>query len=89
MRGKPPHNNGNVRYAHYAALPHSLSVKFSASPQRFELQSALLKLGALAIALHVRVSDYANPIADGEYQIKIHAQDFADLSPQAAPKGGM
>jgi translocation and assembly module TamB len=88
-KGNVSYNNGNVNYAQYAALPHSLTVKFSASPQKFELQSALMKLGASAIAFHAQVSDYSNPVADGEYQIRIHAQDFADLSPQAAPKGDL
>ena len=87
--GNFSYDHGNVRYAQYAALPHSLKMTFTASPQAFELQSALVKLGASAMTLHARVSDYSNPNADGEYQIRIHAQDFASLSPQVSPTGDL
>jgi translocation and assembly module TamB len=76
-----------VKYAQYAPLPHNLNLKFTASPDRFNLESTLIKLGSSAITLHAGVSNYSNPIADGEYQIQIHTQDFAAMSPQAAPVG--
>src|SRR5246127_5436321 len=85
--GVVSYNNGHVKYAQYAPLPHNLNLKFTASPDRFNLDSALLKLGASAITLHAGVSNYSNPIADGDYQIQIHTQDFAAMSPQAAPAG--
>jgi translocation and assembly module TamB len=81
------YNNGSVRYAQYGSLPHNLSLKFSASPDRFNLDSALLKIGASVVSLQAGISDYSNPIADGEYQIQIHTQDFAAMSPSTAPAG--
>jgi translocation and assembly module TamB len=81
------YNNGQVKYAQYAPLPHHLNLKFTASPDRFNLESALMKLGSSAVTLHAGVSNYSNPIADGEYQIQIHTQDFAAMSPQSAPAG--
>ena len=85
--GVVSYNNGHVKYAQYRSLPHNLNLKFSASPDRFNLESALLKLGSSAVTLHADVSNYSNPIADGDYQIQIHTQDFAAMSPQAAPAG--
>ena len=81
------YNNGHVKYAQCSPLPHNLNLKFTASPQRFDLESALLRLGSSTVALHAAVSDYSNPVADGDYQIQIHTQDFAAMSPQAAPAG--
>jgi translocation and assembly module TamB len=81
------YNNGHLKYAQYAPLPHNLNLKFSASPDRFKLESVLLKLGSSSVTLHAAVSDYSNPIAEGDYQIQIHTQDFAAMSPQAAPAG--
>src|SRR6202140_869474 len=85
--GVVSYNNGHVQYAQYAPLPHNLNFKFTASPDRFNLESALLKLGSSAVRLHAGVSNYSNPIADGDYQIQIHTQDFAAMSLQAAPAG--
>lgn len=85
--GDLSYKNGHVRYAQYAPLSHNLNLKFKASPQRFSLDSAILKIGSSAATLHAEVSDYSNPIADGEYQIRIHTQDFAAISPAAAPAG--
>jgi translocation and assembly module TamB len=81
--------NGNLRYIQYASLPHSLNVQFSASAERFRLQSALLKVGASTISLHAQVENYSHPIADGDYQIQVHTQDFAALSPPADPAGDL
>src|ERR1700688_5004795 len=85
--GVVSYNNGHVKYAQYAPLPHNLNLKFSASLDRFNLESALVKLGSSAVTLHAGVSNYSNPIADGDYQVQSHTQDFAAMSPQAAPAG--
>jgi translocation and assembly module TamB len=85
--GVVSYNHGHVKYAQYAPLPHNLNLQFTASPDRFNLDSALLKLGSSAVTLHAGVSNYSNPIADGDYQIQIHTQDFAAMSPQASPAG--
>jgi translocation and assembly module TamB len=81
------YDHGRVKYAQYSALPDNLNLKFSATPERFDLESALLKLASSTVSLHAEVSDYANPVADGDYQIQIHTQDFASMSPQTAPAG--
>jgi translocation and assembly module TamB len=85
--GELSYKNGKLRYAKYAALPHNLNLTFSASEKRFRLESATLKLGSSAVTLHAEVSNYWNPIADGDYQIQLHTQDFASMSLGAAPAG--
>jgi translocation and assembly module TamB len=81
------YNNGHVKYAQYAPLAHNLNLKFSATPQLFRLESALLHVASSQVTLHGEVSNYSNPVADGDYEIQIHTQDFAQLSPQARPAG--
>lgn len=85
--GTLSYSSGRVRYGQYSPLPHSLNIQFSASPERFGLESAVLSIGSSRAALHAALSNYKNPIADGDYEIRIHAQDFAQLSPGTAPRG--
>jgi translocation and assembly module TamB len=85
--GTLSYNSGQVRYGQYSPLPHSLNLEFSASPERFGLESAIFRIGSSSVALNAALSNYANPIADGDYEIRIHAQDFAQLSPGTAPRG--
>jgi translocation and assembly module TamB len=85
--GTLSYNSGQVRYGQYSPLSHSLNIKFSASPDRFGLESALLSIGSSRIALHAAISSYANPVADGDYVISVHTQDLGQLSPGTAPKG--
>jgi translocation and assembly module TamB len=87
--GTLSYNSGQVRYGQYSPLSHNLSLKFSASPERFGLESAVLSIGLSRVALHAAISNYANPVADGDYEIAVHAQDFAQLSPSTAPRGDL
>jgi translocation and assembly module TamB len=81
------YGSGTIRYAEYAALPHNLNLSFSATPSEFNLQSAILKLASSTVSLHARLSDYTTPAADGDYQIQIHTQDFASISPRVKAAG--
>jgi translocation and assembly module TamB len=85
--GTLSYNSGQVRYAQYSPLPHNLKIKFSASPERLGLDSAVLSIGSSRLALHAAISNYANPVVDGDYVVAVHAQDFAQLSPGTAPRG--
>ena len=85
--GQLSYARGHLRYAEYAPVEHDLNARFSASPERFDLQSAELKVGASTVRLHAEISNYSNPIADANYEIQIHAQDFAQLSPAVATSG--
>ncbi len=85
--GAVSYDNGHLQYARYAPLPHRLNLQFSATPERFALHSMLLAVGSSQIALNAAVSNYSNPVADGDYRIRIHAQDFAALSPSVSPAG--
>lgn len=81
------YRNGDIRYGNRAALPHDLDLRFSATPAKLTVNSAVLRVGSSNISLQAQVADYSNPVADGNYQIRIHTQDFADLSPSARAEG--
>jgi translocation and assembly module TamB len=87
--GSMSYGKGHLRYAQYSPLPHSLNAKFTANPSRFSLDSALLNIGSSAVSLRADVADYNNPNADGSYEIRIHAQDFASMSPDVSPSGDL
>ena len=81
------YRNGQIRYGRYQPLPNRLSVEFTATPSRFSLASALLTVGSSAVSLHADVTNYRNPEVAGDYALRIHTQDFADMLPQQRPSG--
>ena len=85
--GTLSYDKGRVRYARYEPLPHSLNLSFRASLDQFNLQSLELKLGASSATLHANITNYSNPVADGDYQIQIRAQDFGSMLPGTHPAG--
>jgi translocation and assembly module TamB len=85
--GNLSYDRGSLCYAQYAPLAHNLNLKFSASPTQFVLESAILRLGSSDVTLHAQVSNYSNPVADGDYRVQFHTQDFAAMAPGAKPTG--
>ncbi|HEY1659736.1 MAG TPA: translocation/assembly module TamB domain-containing protein [Candidatus Sulfotelmatobacter sp.] len=85
--GHLSYESGTIRYAEYGALPHNLDLSFSATPSEFTLQSAVLRLASSSATLHGKLSDYENPVVEGEYRIQIHAQDFAGMMITAKAAG--
>ena len=85
--GTVTYDNGQLRYAQYSSIPHKLDVKFDATQERFTLESAQLKVRASEVSLRADLSSYSNPVADGEYDVHLHAQDFAELSLSSKPAG--
>jgi translocation and assembly module TamB len=86
-RGTLSYSNGRLRYANYAPLSHDFRATFVATRDRFTLEPAILKVGASDLIFHAGLSNYSSPVADGEYQIHLHSQDFAGLFPSARAAG--
>jgi translocation and assembly module TamB len=86
-RGTISYENGHLRYAGYSPLPHSLNARFNATPSGLSLEAAELKVASSAISLHGALSSYNNPVIEGNYDIRIHAPDFAAMLPTVAPTG--
>ena len=81
------YRNGHIRYGDRPSFSHDLDFRFSATPEKLNVHSVVLRVGASDVSLQAQVTDYSNPIADGNYQIRIHTQDFAHLSPGARAEG--
>ena len=86
-RGELSYASGRVQYAQYSSLPHKLKARFSATPDEFALEPLTLNLGASQIILRSALTNYSNPVADGDYEIRVHTQDFAAMSASAKPAG--
>lgn len=85
--GTLSYRNGHLRYANYAPLPHDLNLSFSATPDELQLSSFTLRVGSSDVNLKARLTNYSNPVADGEYRVRIHTDDFAEMSPSVSPAG--
>lgn len=87
--GNLSYRNGHVRYAEYSALPHDLKLKFTATPEHLDINQAMLEIGSSRLAVEGQISNYSHPIADGDYRILIHTQDFTKFATAAKPAGGV
>ena len=85
--GSISYDNGHLHYAQYAPMTHRFSARFSATPSVFSLESAAIKVGASEASLHAEVKNYSNPSVDGNYDVRVHTQDFASMSPTVKPAG--
>jgi translocation and assembly module TamB len=85
--GSISYDSGRVRYKNDLAFVHSLEARFSATPARFSLESALLKLGSSALSLKAELTDYNSPVVEGHYDLRIHTQDFSAMSQPVTPAG--
>jgi translocation and assembly module TamB len=81
------YDSGQLRYGQYAPLAHSLQAKFTATPAQFFVESAVVKVGNSTASLRAQLDNYADPIADGDYNIKIDTKDFAPFAPAYKPSG--
>jgi translocation and assembly module TamB len=86
-RGELSYASGRLQYAHYSSLPHELEARFSATPEKFILDPLTLNLGSSQIILRSVLTNYASPVADGDYQIRMHTQDFTAMVPSAKLAG--
>jgi translocation and assembly module TamB len=85
--GSISYDRGELRYAVYQPFPHGLTLKFSATPEELEVESATLRLGSSEMSLKAQLTEYSNPIINGTYAIRIHAQDFGQMTPSAKVEG--
>jgi translocation and assembly module TamB len=85
--GNLSYRNGSLQYANYAPLPHDLDAQFAATPSDASLDSLILKFGSSQLSLKGEMAGYATPSVKASYRLQLHTQDFASLSPDAAPSG--
>ncbi len=86
-RGKISYDKGQLRYGEYAPLPHALSASFTATPSEFRLDSAVIVVASSSIRVAADLSNYSDPVAQGNYEIKLHAQDADAMTPSVHPAG--
>src|SRR5262245_13765698 len=67
-RGTVSYDRGRLRYGHYTPWPHSFNAKFNATPSRFALESAVLRIGSSTLWLRADVANYENPVIVADYK---------------------
>ncbi len=83
------YRDGQLIYAQYAPMTHSLRANFTVTPLEFSLQSAVIQVASSTVFLHADVSNFGNPTVTGDYDVHLHTQDFSSLSPSAKPAGDL
>jgi translocation and assembly module TamB len=85
--GSISYHDGRLQYANYSPLSHNLEAQFRASPAGIALNPLVYTVGRSRISVQGEIRNYINPEVNADYDILIHTQDFAALSPKASPAG--
>ncbi|HKW19178.1 MAG TPA: translocation/assembly module TamB domain-containing protein [Terriglobales bacterium] len=86
--GTISYQNGLIQYENLRPLQHNLQASFDATPSELNLRPLVLNVGGSRVQLQATVRDYMTaPVANGQYDIALHTQDFAGLSTSAKPSG--
>jgi translocation and assembly module TamB len=85
--GSISYNNGHVRYAQYAPMPHTLRANFKATAAELSFEPADVTIGSSTANLRASIANYSNPSLSGDYKIRLHTQDFAAMAQGANPAG--
>jgi translocation and assembly module TamB len=86
-KGSISYDNGHLQYGEYSPFPHGMNARFTATPSLFKLDSAVVTVAASTITVDAEVTNYSVPSAQGEYDVLVHAQDFAQLAASTEPAG--
>jgi translocation and assembly module TamB len=79
-RGSVSYDRGRLHYGQYAPWPHSFNAKFNATPSRFALESAVMRIASSTVSLRADVANYENPIVVADYKINLHGPDLNSMS---------
>lgn len=87
--GSISYADGHVRYGQYEPPLHSFQAKFSATPILFSIESAVLRVGNSVASGRGNLSNYAEPVISGDYNIRMDATDVASMVPAHKPAGDL
>ena len=88
-RASIAYRDGRLQYASYAPLRHTFAATFSGTPSRLKVESLTTTIGSSNVVLRGGLTDFVHPVFEGEYQARIHAQDFGDNSSSLAIAGDL
>ena len=87
--GSVSYRDGRLEYGKYAPLRHNLDAQFSATPSGASVNSLVLNIGSSRVSVQGEIRNYGHPEVDAAYDILVHTQDFAAMSPRATPAGDL
>jgi translocation and assembly module TamB len=79
-RGSVSYDKGSIRYGDYSPWPHSFNARFNATPSRFSLESAIMRVASSTVSLRADVANYENPVVVADYKVNLHAPDLDAMS---------
>ncbi len=85
--GSISYDRGQLVYLHNRPLPHSFNASLGIGPNQFNVDSAILKVGASTATIHGQVINFSHPQADAQYEVTVHGNDLNGISPQLTPTG--
>jgi translocation and assembly module TamB len=86
--GNLSYRNGKVQWQGSSPLPHQLDAKFSATPQQFTLDSAVLNMGRSYVTLQATAQDYSQPKIRATYTAVVDGDEFQHvMKNQSIPAG--
>ena len=86
--GTLSYRNGKVQWQGSNSLPHALDASFSATPQKFTLENAVLNLGRSYVTLEAAIQNYSQPKVHGTYTAVLDGAEFQNvLKNPSVPSG--
>ncbi len=87
--GDIAYDRGQVGYLGYTPLTHTFSAKLNVGSSLFIVDSAVLHVGASTATIRGKVADYSHPRVDGQYDVRLHADDLTAMAPEYSPSGDL
>lgn len=87
--GAVSYDHGQLAYGPYTPMPHSASVEFAADSSQFSLKSAVIKIASSTLSANGVMTNFSDPSVDGNYDLRLHTQDFASMSGGTKPAGSV
>lgn len=85
--GSVSYHDGRLQYANYSPLPHNLDAQFRVTSSNVFVNPLVYTVGSSRISVQGELRNYNDPEVNAAYDILIHTQDFAAMSPKATPAG--
>jgi translocation and assembly module TamB len=86
--GELSYRDGHLRWSKNSSVPHSLNATFSATPQEFRIENAVLSTSSSRASLSGSMTDYLNPRVEASYKAVLDLNEFRrTLSNPSLPEG--
>jgi translocation and assembly module TamB len=86
--GTISYRDGRLKLEKLQPLPHSLDVRFTASPDEIGLSSAVFQVARSRAEINGKVTDFGDPKIEAHYRVLVHTQDFQPMLSDTSSAAG-